>query len=144
MGHMSRAMTPQYQILCLFVLVALAAPPLGAQRPGCQPASPTRNAMLQQFRRIVTAQGADADSYRLQIDVPQLPDSSVVAVTDSTTCARLSEAQASLFGSAARAVTANRLGTTRFVVFDQGHRVGEWESLSIFDAAFQHVRSLTF
>ena len=126
----------------LIGVIAISA--IGAQEPACQPASPTRSTMIQHFRRIVTAQGADADAYRLQIDVPQLDDSSVVPVTDSTTCAKLSEAQAQLFGTTMRAVTAIRLGSTRFVVFDQGHSVGEWESVSIFNSAFQHVRSLTF
>lgn len=108
------------------------------------PSSPTRDAMLDRFRQMVRAEGPGAERVRIALNVPKVADTSVVAVTDSTTCAALSIAQADHFGDPPVAVTAIRIGATRYAVFDRGKKTGEWESVSIYDASFRYLVSMTF
>lgn len=99
---------------------------------------------MDRFKVIVSATSSGSDTRRSSLNLPQLPDTSVVAVTDSATCAALSTAQAAHYGEVPKHVIAVRVGSTRFAVFDIGKRDGEWHVVSIYDSSFTYLLSMVF
>jgi hypothetical protein len=114
------------------------------QTPGCAPSNPTGVEMVERFKAIVSATSSGAATLRTALDVPQLPQDSVVAVTDSLFCAALSAAQGTQYSEAPIAVTAVRLGSTRFAVFDKGKKQGEFETVSIYSSQYVFLKKMTF
>lgn len=115
-----------------------------AQTPGCAPNSLTRTQMVERFRGIVSATSNGATAVRASLDVPEMSQDSVLAVTDSATCAALSLAQAAHYSQTPVAVTAIRVGPTRFAIFDKGRKQGEWETVSIYNAQYTFLKKMHF
>lgn len=132
-------------LVVVILLACSGVPTLGvAQTPGCAPPSDTRQDMVDRFKVIVSATSSGSDYLRSSLNLPELPDTSVVAVTDSTTCAALSAAQADHYSEAPQHVIAVRIGSTRYAVFDIGKRNGEWHVVSIYSSTFTYLVSMQF
>jgi hypothetical protein len=121
------------------LVLGLAAHGSLAQSPGCHPANPTRTEMINRFKTIVSATSPRSAEIRVALGIPLLPQDSVVAVTDSITCASLSAAQAAHYGDSAVSITAVKIGSTRYAVFDKGKKNGHFESVSLYDAQYTFV-----
>ena len=77
---------------------------------------------------------------RNQLHLPAGPVSSVTAITDSTICHRAAVAAGLSRDTpdslAVTTVSVVRVGTTRYVVTDLQHQIGEFNLSYVFDSAF--------
>jgi hypothetical protein len=137
-----RIMTRYVMALALFC--GLAPRVASAQTPGCAPENPTRTEMVERFKVIVSATSSGAAARRAALDLPQISQDSVVALTDSATCAALSVAQGAYFSESPLAVTAIRIGSGRFAVFDKGKKQGEFESVSIYGSQYALLKRMHY
>lgn len=106
----------------------------------CQPLGTSYDNFVAGYQAIVS--GADSFSIgeRSYLNLPQLPDDSVTAVSDSSTCNRAAVA----FGrnltipdtTSPRQVYVARIGSTRYAVGDPQVSKGEFMINMIFDTSF--------
>lgn len=126
----------------LAILVGVFPPPKSAT---CQPLSPTGTTMLNRVKSIVS--GTDSASLRLRtaLSLPSASASTVAVVSSGVVCTSLANAEASRFGGAARSsLLAVAIGTTHYVVLNKNVDVGEYDSMSVYNAQFAFLSMLAF
>lgn len=114
----------------------------------CHSNAALQDMLVTKMRRIVSSAETSSSRLRSAIGIVQMPESLVVIVTDSTTCARASQAArdiASLRGDTLQpntSVVVARLGATRFAV-DALTTIGDYGEVFVFDDHWNHVISIT-
>jgi hypothetical protein len=118
-----------------------------ATRPAatCHPLSPTGATLQKSLESIVSSPDGLSGRLRATLSLEQGPASSVTLVTDSTVCTSLANAEAIRLGRASRtSILAFAIGGSHFAVLDKGEDAGEFESMSVYDARFAYIVSMTF
>jgi hypothetical protein len=143
----------------LFLLgLAGALASAGMQPPGsmarpphsqyCRPADQTSAIIISQIKSMVTATSGPEVENRIAVQVPHVPDSSVVLVTDEAICQQAARAYDSVLVAtlqlppSQREVFVVRVGTS-YVVADPvtNGPDTEWMTAMLFTSRFVHVSS---
>lgn len=127
------------------VVLALIPGIAAAQSVGCLAATHAHPIHHREwFAGIVTGTDATAIKGRAVFGLSALPDSAVVIVTDSTTCALAAEKLVQALGAPTvlQPVWVVRIGPDRFWVSDGRRRTGERYTSVLFDNAYQVITVL--
>jgi len=141
-----RRMSPAWRLF-LFVFsigVALIASPVKAANREvasvCQPVDTDYDNFVDDYRTIVSGVDSFSIGERSSLSLPQLPDDSVTAVSDSTTCNRAAIAYGLNLSvpdtTTSRQLYVVRIGPTRYAVADPQMNAGEFLINMIFDSSF--------
>jgi hypothetical protein len=130
----------------LSVLAWIAAASLGAKPTDtspCFPASDASAGMLARYQFVDTATDKLQTAWRQSLGLPVIAVSQITLVSDSTVCRRGVTAFNSILAddSLAPSVSVNvvRYGSTRYIIGDPAHVVGEWKHEPVVDTAFVEI-----
>lgn len=139
---------PSWRVLVFVVAlaVALADPVQAANRDSvstCQPIGTSYNNFVAGYQAIVSGVDSFSINGRSHLSLPQLPDDSVTAVSDSSTCNRAAIAYGRNLTTpdttSSRQVYVARVGPTRYIVADPQVNEGEFMINMVFDSSFTTV-----
>jgi hypothetical protein len=109
----------------------------------CPALSGDASNMLESYRFADTTTDSGMQTWRLSIGLSVVPVSQIVAVSDTTVCRRALTAYNTLLVEdslpASVAVDVVKYGTTRYIIADPAHLVGEWAHELVVDTAFTKI-----
>jgi len=109
----------------------------------CLPPSDASAGMLARYQFVDSATDKLQIAWRQSIGLSSIPVSQIILVNDTTVCRRAVTAYNSILADdrlpASSSVNVIRYGSTRYIIGDPAHIVGEWKHETIVDTSFVEI-----
>lgn len=134
------------KLITLSVGLLVVGAVTGSVRTDLSPCLPTSSGgaeILDHYQWVDTTTDKGHITWRQSIGLSAIPVSQIVLVSDTTVCRRAVTAYNSILAGdllpPSSAVNVLKYGSTRYVISDPSHRVGEWISEPVVDTAFAEI-----
>lgn len=133
--------------LTLVLSSIMAATPIAihtASAAPCSPPSSTSSSLLAKYKFLATTTNPILVAHRQTRGLPAVAANQVELVADTTTCRQAVDAYNNALAPDAATTTqlhVFRFGSTRYVVFDELRKAGEWIMSVVFSSNFAQIIS---